>query len=151
VLPLPQVATTEQIPVKIYIKTMVHHGGDKETYELTAFGRYQKTATAAYLRYEEAMDVGMVNTTVKITEKDMLIIRNGAVKTRMVFRPGQAVSGTYHSPHGLLQMVTEAKSFEHSHDNETNDGIIKLHYDLSIQATLAGTYHLEIKYEEEQK
>ncbi|MGJ7920699.1 DUF1934 domain-containing protein [Neobacillus sp. LXY-4] len=148
---MPAKMTTEPIPVKINVKTMIDHGDHTETYELTAFGRYQQTATASFLRYEEAMEVGPVNTMIKMAENEVLILRNGAVKMRMVFRKGLAVSGTYHSPHGLMEIITEAKSIDHSHNKETNEGMINLHYDLSMQATLAGTYHLEIKYEEERK
>lgn len=148
-----------QLPVKIYIKTTVYHPSEDsslasvapETYELIVFGQYQETSTAAYLRYQEAMEVGAVNTTVKITEDELLILRSGALKMRMVFRCNKPVSGTYHSPHGYMEIVTEAHAFAHNHNTKTNEGNIALQYDLSMQETLAGTYQLEIKYEEERK
>nr|WP_318506747.1 DUF1934 domain-containing protein [Bacillus sp. T3] len=115
-----------QTPVKIYIKTVIHHPQQQvtedqankfesenqyranseeftssssptmpsqastqpETYELITFGQYQETQTAAYLRYQEVLEVGTVNTTVKITNDEMLILRSGALNMRMVFRPG---------------------------------------------------------------
>lgn len=178
-----------QTPVKIYIKTVIHHpqqqeaeeqvneiendnqhrtnspelpssltpttlsqeSAEPETYELITFGQYQETQTATYLRYQEALEVGTVNTTVKITNDEMLILRSGALKMRMVFRPGKPVSGTYHSPHGYMEIVTEAQNFTHDYNNKSNKGHITLKYDLSMQETLAGTYHLDIKYEEERK
>lgn len=142
-----------QIPVELKIKTTIHHQDDDkpEVYELIASGNYQKKASAAYLRYDEAMDVGTVNTTVKVTERDLLILRNGPVKMRMVFQPGQAVSGTYHSPHGLLEIITEADSLESFHNDQTNEGFINLQYNLTMQDTMAGTYQVEIKYKEEGK
>jgi len=179
-----------QTPVKIYIKTVIHHPEQQvtedqanefekdhlyranseaeltssssptmssqastapETYELITFGQYQETQTAAYLRYQEVLEVGTVNTTVKITNDEMLILRSGALKMRMVFRPGKPVSGTYHSPHGFMEIVTEAQNFTHHHNHKSNEGHITLKYDLSMQETLAGTYHLDIKYEEERK
>lgn len=143
---------TEQIPVTIQIKTVIQQGDDTETYRLTAFGQYQQTATAAYLRYEEVMDgdVGNVKTTIKVSETETLILRNGAVKMRMVLRPGIEVSGTYHSPHGIMETVITAQEIDHSFNGQTNEGIINLTYDLNVQGTLAGTYHLEIKFKEEQ-
>ena len=141
---------TEQIPVTIQIKTVIQQGNDTETYKLTAFGSYQQTATAVYLRYEEEMDVGNVKTTVKVSDTETLILRNGAVKMRMVLRPGIEVSGTYHSPHGIMETIITTHKIDHSFNQQTNQGIINLTYDLSMQGTLAGTYHLEIKFKEEQ-
>jgi uncharacterized beta-barrel protein YwiB (DUF1934 family) len=152
VLPLPE-NRAPQIPVKLYIKTVINHSDspEPENYELIVFGQYQKTNTAAYLRYEEILDGGKVNTTVKIAQDEILILRSGAIKMRMVFRPGLPVSGTYHSQHGYMEIVTEAKSMHHGHNDLTNEGIINLTYDLSMQENLAGTYKLDIKYKEERK
>lgn len=148
-------APQTQIPVKLYIKTVIYHpeSTEPENYELIVFGHYQRTQAATYIRYQEVLDEGNVNTTVKIAHDDeeILILRNGAIKMRMVFRPNKPVSGTYHAPHGYMEIVTEAKSFAHEHIDETNAGTIKLKYDLSMQETLAGTYNLEIKYKEERR
>jgi uncharacterized beta-barrel protein YwiB (DUF1934 family) len=168
VLPL-QTSTAEQIPVKINVKTTIHQGdGFKpavtagtiekvkkaettETYELIAFGRYKKTASAVYIRYTEAMEVGNIDTTVKITDKETLILRNGAIKMRMIFHPGHQVSGTYHTPHGLMEIITDTKTLQYSFNEKTNEGQISLQYDLSMQGALAGTYDLEIKFKEERR
>ena len=111
-----------QKPIKLNIKTTIYHHEDQEpeVYELVAFGSRQKKASSTYLRYEEAMDVGNVSTTVKLSDGEMLILRNGAVKMRMVFQPDKAIPGTYHSPHGLLEIVTEAKRLESFHNDQTN-------------------------------
>ncbi|NMD70023.1 DUF1934 domain-containing protein [Bacillus sp. DNRA2] len=148
-------ATQTQIPVKFYIKTVVYHPESKEpeNFELILFGHYQHTANATYLRYQEVMDVGTVNTTIKLSHNDdeMVILRNGAMKMRMVFRPNKQVSGAYHTENGYMEIVTEAKSFAYQHNDQTNEGTINLTYDLSMQEILAGTYNLEIKYKEERK
>lgn len=173
-----QTNPAEQIPVKINVKTAIYQGDGSgtagtaktaktaetaetpetadntetpETYELTVFGRYQKTSTAVYLRYIEAMEVGNVDTTVKIAEKETLILRNGAIKMRMVFRPGHQVSGTYHSPHGLMEIVTDTKTLQYFFNEQIKEGSVSLKYDLTMQGTLAGTYCLEIKFKEEGK
>lgn len=140
-----------QIPVKIHIKTAIDQGDGTETYELIAFGRYQKTDSAQYLRYEEAMEVGNVNTTLKITEEEMLILRNGPVKMRMTFRLGQPISGTYSTPLGFMEIVTEAKKLHYSINETERAGTVSLKYDLTVQGALAGTYQLEINFKEEGK
>lgn len=150
VLPLPA-SPAEQIPVKINVKTDVHQNNENEIYELTVFGRYQKTDSASFLRYEEVVEAGTVTTTVKITEEGALILRSGALKMRMTFRENQTITGTYQSPYGTLQTEAITKQLEHSYHPHTKEGHLELLYDLIIQGSQAGTYHLTITYKEEAK
>lgn len=144
-------AAAEQIPVKINVKTVVQQDNEQQAYELTVFGRYQKTESASFLRYEEVLEEGTVTTTVKITAEGALILRSGAVKMRMTFRKNQTMPGSYQSPYGTMQAEAITKQLEHSFHLHTNEGNLNLLYDLNIQGTKAGTYHLKISYKEEGK
>src|SRR4051794_28246418 len=74
---------TEQLPVKITVNTMIHNGSEKETYELITFGHYYKKTKSVFLRYEEFVEEGTINTVVKISDQEGSIIRSGAVKMRI--------------------------------------------------------------------
>lgn len=141
----------EQIPVKINVKTVVQQNNEQEAYELMVFGRYQKTESASFLRYDEVLEEGTVTTTVKITDEGALILRSGALKMRMTFQENQTMPGTYQSPYGIMQTEAITKQLEHSFNPLTNEGNLNLLYDLNIQGTKAGTYHLKITYKEESK
>lgn len=133
-----------EIPVKINIKTTID---EQESIELVVFGRYQQRDKAAFLQYEEVMDEGNVRTIVKVTDQDALILRGGAVKMRLPFRMDQELIGSYELPLGLFDTTTRTHKLAHTYENGT--GQIEIHYDFSFQGSHAGTYHLEIRFQEE--
>nr|WP_321202566.1 DUF1934 domain-containing protein [Cytobacillus horneckiae] len=139
----------EQVPVKIKVKTDIRNGKDKETFELTAFGRYYKKDSARFLQYEEAMEDGLVKTIVKISEQDGLILRSGSVKMRLPFRMNKSLRGSYETPYGVFEMMTLTKRMVHSFEEDKSMGSIDLLYELKMQGSRAGTYHLAITFEEE--
>jgi uncharacterized beta-barrel protein YwiB (DUF1934 family) len=134
-----QVSTrpAEQVPVKVLVKTVV----DEETYEMTTFGHYFIKGSSAYLKYEESMPEGTIQTTVKVKDAEVLILRKGAVDMRLHFLLNKITSGTYKTPHGLLMTEADTKKIE------LEDGRIEIRYHLSIQGSRAGTYHMNINYE----
>lgn len=128
----------EQIPVKLKVKTVV----DEEEYELTTFGHFFKKGQSAYLKYEESMEEGAVKTTVKIKENEVLILRSGAVDMRLHFLLDKTTPGTYQTPLGVLATETETKRIMIEEER------IEILYKLSIQGSHAGTYHMNIHYQE---
>ena len=77
---------TEQLPVKITVNTTIQNGTEKETYELITFGYYVKKTKSVFLRYEEFLEEGTINTIVKISGQEGSILRTGAVKMRIPFQ-----------------------------------------------------------------
>jgi uncharacterized beta-barrel protein YwiB (DUF1934 family) len=51
--------------------------------------------------------------------------------------------GSYEMPFGTFETMTLAKRIEHS------DGLIDILYDFTMQGSHAGTYHLEITFQED--
>lgn len=137
-----------EIPVKINVKTTID---DQEMFELTVFGRYFQKDQASYLQYEEVMEEGAVRTIVKAapTKDEALILRSGAVKMRLPFELGRKLRGSYEMPFGTFETTTKARKLDHSFEN--GSGQISILYDFAMQGTPAGTYHLEISFQEEQK
>jgi len=127
-----------QIPVKVKVKTVIN----KEPYELTAFGRYSEKGDSTYLQYDEMMPEGTIHTTVKLKNGEVLILRKGAVDMRLHFIPNKTTPGTFHTAHG--SMLTEAKTKKIS----IGVGQVEVRYDLKIQGSNAGTYQMNINYEE---
>ncbi|EIJ80269.1 hypothetical protein PB1_07907 [Bacillus methanolicus PB1] len=133
----------EQMPVKIKIKTEIHQDGNKETFEFITFGRYYQKGESSFLQYEEVLEDGRINTTVKISGQEVLILRSGAVKMRMRFQEQKTLAGTYETPYGVLQTSASTKRIY------KNTGFLEIVYDLQMQGQDAGTYHMTIRYEEE--
>jgi uncharacterized beta-barrel protein YwiB (DUF1934 family) len=116
-----------------------------------AFGRLQKTENATFLRYNEEMEVGTVATTIKLSPKGALILRSGAIKMRMNFSERQTLPGTYQTPFGTMQTETHTEKLSYLSQPNINEGTVDLIYNLTIQGSLAGTYHMTITYKEEGK
>jgi len=150
VLSVP-IGASEQIPVKVTVTTAIYSGMEKETFELTTFGRYYKKADSSYLQYEETMEEGEVRTTVKITGNEVLILRNGAIGMRLHFLLDKKTPGNYKTPYGVLETSALAKRIDANHNEQSQEGHVDLLYDMQIQGSEAGTYHLTIKYKEEGK
>lgn len=131
-----------EIPVKIRVKTTIDR---QESFELLTFGRYFQKDGAAFLKYEEVQEEGTVRTIVKVAGSGALILRGGAVKMRLPFELDRKLRGSYELPFGVFETTTVAKRIEHT------EGRIDILYDFAMSGEHAGTYHLEITFEEERK
>ena len=145
------IGPAEQIPVKVTVKTAIYSGKEKETFELTTFGRYYTKASSSYLQYDEVMEEGDVHTTVKISGDEVLILRSGAIKMRLHFLLNKKTPGDYKTPYGLLETSALTKRLDTNFDENEQRGHVDLLYDMAIQGTSAGTYHLTINFKEEGK
>jgi uncharacterized beta-barrel protein YwiB (DUF1934 family) len=141
----------EQTPVKIKVKTDIRSGGNKETFELTAFGRYYKKNGSRFLQYDEENEAGTVKTIVKMAEGEALILRSGAVKMRLPFRMNKRMRGSYEMPFGTMEMLTLTKGLSQTFEDGNGKGSFDLLYEMKMQGSQAGTYHLAITFEEEGK
>jgi uncharacterized beta-barrel protein YwiB (DUF1934 family) len=141
--------TAEQKPVKVKVKTDIRDGQNKETFEFTTFGRYYTKAESSYLQYEEVLEEGTIKTIVKLSSKEALILRSGAINMRMVFRLHKRLRGSYRSPYGTLEVMTNTQRMEHFFNEEEMTGQLELLYDLTMQGAKTGTYHMIITFEED--
>ncbi|WP_235824704.1 DUF1934 domain-containing protein [Bacillus salipaludis] len=137
---------TPEIPVRINVRTTIDQ---QESFELRLFGQYFEKGNASYLKYEEAMEEGSVRTIVKMTAGEGLILRGGSVKMRLPFELNRKLNGSYEMPFGQFETTTLTKNLEHSFEN--GKGLIDILYDFTMQGSPAGTYHLQITFQEDKK
>jgi uncharacterized beta-barrel protein YwiB (DUF1934 family) len=135
-----------EIPVKIKVKTTIDR---EETFELLVFGRFFRKENAYFLQYDEVMEEGTVKTIVKLTKEEVLILRSGAIKMRLPFQLNRKLNGNYQLPFGVFQTTTLARELDFSY--EKNQGHLHIVYDFEMQDEPAGTYQLEISFQEEHK
>lgn len=141
--------TVGQKSAKIKVKTTIWNNGEQETFELTTFGRYYEKGDSIYLQYEELLEEETVKSIVKVSGDEVLILRSGAVNMRMVFSAGNKHAGRYETPYGVMGVETITKNLAHQLDKHR--GSIDVLYELHMQGALAGTYQLDISFEEEKK
>lgn len=136
--------------VKIKVKTTIFHEDGCEVLEAEAQGSFYQKKNASFLQYEEMGEAGRIRTIVKTSGNEALILRSGAVNMRLPFAIGRKLSGSYELPFGKFAVASLAKRIESSYFAESGKGYIDILYDFSMkEADSAGTYHLEITFQEE--
>lgn len=143
------VESKKSIPVKIHLKTTIDHGDEVETYELTLFGEYYQKAHSAFLKYEELLQEGAIQTIVKVAEQEALILRSGSIKMRLSFDLEDEKAGSYEGEYGTLLLTTKTMSLENrKNESERLSGQFILKYDLKMQGSTVGTYEMVLDYKE---
>jgi len=140
---------TEPMPVKITVSTTIRNGKEKETYELITFGQYIQKTNSTFLRYDEMMEEGTNKTTIKISQQEGSIIRKGAVNMKLLFQKNRSLQGNYQTPYGIFDIQTATSRINHEFDTTLKKGEIDILYDLKMQGSHAGTYHMAITFEED--
>lgn len=140
----------EQTEVKIHLKTHIQHGEEKDSFELFSDGRYYEKGDSFFLKYDEVQEEGTIHTIVKMKQdEEVLILRSGAVKMRMVLKEGEELVGSYESQLGTLMITTKTAKLTHTVDRIRNNGEISLSYQLYMQGNPVGKYEMNISYKEE--
>lgn len=125
------------------------HGTDgdaDEPIEIITPGQYFYKNGKHYVMFDEVME-GLeeaVKSTIKFTENQMELIRNGAATTRMVFQPGQEHMVIYQTPMGPLSISLYTEDMDASlTENHMN---LEINYSLKTEGIVIteSTVHLEI-------
>ncbi|MBR8645124.1 DUF1934 domain-containing protein [[Brevibacterium] frigoritolerans] len=95
--------------IKVTLQTKIKHGSETETYELVTFGTKMYKGADLYLQYKEENETGQTQTTIKHKPDETILLRNGAIKMRQLFRLQEATNGHYESIYGRLGLRTTTK------------------------------------------
>lgn len=139
----------EKQSVKVTLKTKITVGSETEAYELITFGTKFQKNSSFYLQYAEENEAGKVQTTVKNKDNEILLLRNGAIKMRQLFREGEMTNGHYESMYGMLALVTKTKHAHHQWNDMTKEGRFDITYQMQMQGAEPGQYELTLTYKEE--
>lgn len=134
-------------PVGIRLHSSIQHPGQEiETHELQTTGLLIEKATAFYLKYDEDHHGDNIQTTLKMSDVDALIMRSGAVKMRLPFDAEQNRAGEYGN--GPATFALQVKTNHLEFIKEPKGGQFNVHYELHTEGSLLGTYKLNITYTE---
>ncbi|KGR85732.1 DUF1934 domain-containing protein [Lysinibacillus odysseyi] len=120
--------------------------GEQETYEMWLQGTFIEKSGTHYLRYEEVQDDQTIRTTVKLTNEQAFIMRNGGINMRLPLNTSQQERGRYESKFGLIPLMTETNQL--SYERLETGGQFRTEYELIIDGSSVGNYTLEINYTE---
>ena len=134
-------------PVRIRLHSSIRHPGQEiETHELQATGQLIEKANAFYLKYDEDHNGDNIKTTLKMSDRDALIMRSGAVKMRLPFDTEENRVGEYGN--GPATFALQVKTNHLEFKGEQTGGQFNVHYELHTEGSLLGTYKLNITYTE---
>lgn len=139
-----------RMPVHIKVYNIIQQGTEKERIEFYTTGEYFQKDEAIYLSYEEEHDFGRVQSLLKISEDEALLMRSGAVKMRQRFQTDQSTTTNYETPFGTMRLTTRTKSLTWSTNEKQKHGTLKLEYDLDLGHE-KHVHTLTIEYKEEKE
>lgn len=106
-------------------------------------GLYYIKGNTTYILFDEKQEVGLIKTTVKINEDEVLITRSGPVSMRQLFKKNEQTSGTLKSPYGNFLMETKTDQMEYSY------GKLFVSYTLTLNGEETDRQSITIKFKEE--
>ena len=125
------------------------HDNDGETdapIETMTPGQYYLKNGKHYVVYDEVMEglEGTLKSTIKFTENEVELIRNGAASARMLFQPGHEHMVIYQTPMGPLSISLYTEELDVSIREEK----IELHVEYSLKTegvvVSESTVHIEV-------
>ncbi|GIM45781.1 hypothetical protein DNHGIG_13300 [Collibacillus ludicampi] len=103
-------------PVKIIVNTtQTLSDGSTQTYNQTFEGFWYVKGDVQYFHYQENNESGLGNTqtTLKVAQNDITLIRQGEINMRHVYQLDKQFSGQYQTPYGNLGFWIETEKMDH--------------------------------------
>lgn len=120
---------------------------EPEVIELTTEGTMEFHGGGWDISYQESALTGLegVTTTFRVEPGKVILTREGALNSQMVFQEGVDHDSLYQMPFGALLLTVRATSV--FFDIVPDGGVIDLSYQICIENTEAGVidYHLDIR------
>ena len=122
--------------------------GETDKVEFVTEGSLFEKNGKYYIKYKEMLDkdAGSSETTMKIEESKVTILRYGEVNTQMVLECGKKNMNYYETPCGSILVGAIADTL--SIDVGGPKGLIKLNYDVEINNVLTSRNNVILTYEE---
>jgi uncharacterized beta-barrel protein YwiB (DUF1934 family) len=111
--------------------------GTFRTYEQKSEGVWYLKGNAQYLLYPEddASGLGKTQTTLKIAQDGITLIRQGEIRMHHVFRQTGRFPGTYSTPYGNFTFWVEMERMEHTMEQfpGEREGKIRIDYRMEME------------------
>ncbi|MET1248640.1 DUF1934 domain-containing protein [Sporolactobacillus sp. STCC-11] len=131
----------------VFISRICDPGQSRKQQKTTAVlqGRVGRSGSSLYLVFSaEIADVGPADYTIRVGDKEALIIRKGASPMRQPLMIGQTMTGTYGTQIGHMETKASAEIIDS--DTSGDSGAVRLVYDLSVADQSVGKVLLDYRY-----
>lgn len=135
------------IPIKLHIQSSQSDcKGTIDSMEFYTEGKYYEKLGSKYLSYQESEISGLEGTTtiLKLGKEEAVLIRNGALSSKMTFRIGCETKNAYSTEYGILDLSILAHKIDINICNSLVNSVY-LKYGLRINTGEAFTNEMTIK------
>ena len=135
---------------RITVKSTQRAGGEQDSTQLTARGRFTFMGNSAVISYvEEAEDGGRTDVTIRATDTEVTVQRGrGPVSAPLRLALGQHCTSDYATPYGSFAITTYTRRIQNRLTN--HGGTLTLVYDLEFGGGITETtLHLTVQKTEE--
>lgn len=122
----------KEVVISIHSIHSVDHV-DEDTLDFTTDGLYSYDSGVGTMSYFESEVTGLEGTRTCVTVKpdEVVVDRDGSMKSRMVFREGMKNSFIYTTPYGNANMGMDTRRIRHSLDE--HGGSVEIDYILNME------------------
>ncbi|MEH7383854.1 DUF1934 domain-containing protein [Bacillus sp. JJ1521] len=138
----------EGTPIELKFVTEIKDGPRKENVAFDAIGLYYIKGNKTYLQFDEKQVMGTVKTVIKISEKEVLILRSGILKMRQIYRKNETTIGSFQNQLGTFDLTAKTNNIEYKWYKNSRKGTLFLAYELSLQGEKSGLHKISITFKE---
>lgn len=134
-------------PIKLHITSSQSDSqGIADSMEFYTEGRYYEKQGRRYITYEESEVSGLsgTNTILKLGREEAVLIRNGALSSRMTFRIGCETKNAYRTEYGVFELSILTQKLDINVCNSLVNSVY-LKYRLSINSGEAYINEMNMK------
>lgn len=140
----------ERKSVRIQITNLVRQMDALEKTEITVPGVFYRDEGNIYLQYEEQQVEGKIRSVLKVSETELLLLRNGAVNMRLhFFKDKSRSTASVESGAGKFLFESELVSYNEAFSQDAAQGEVAFQYDLLSAGTYVGSYEVTMRIEED--
>ncbi len=130
--------------VRIQLVATHRVDGQKEETNHSYQGKGVEKGSGWYITYKEHVEgAGDVTTTLKVSEKEVTLLRQGALQMKQQFQKGVSSHSTYVTPHGRFSMETHTVKLRMTGEQERPQEI-RIEYQLWMNEQYTGEHELVV-------
>lgn len=137
----------EQQVVQVEIATLIRQGDQQEEFAFQEPGQLVQMANQKrYLRYVERQNEIETPVQFRFDQEQVILSRQGQLKSMMVFDQQQATITKYPTAYGLIDLTIQTQDLKVDINWPQAQGSVLIKYQLLNQGQLLGNYRIKLQF-----
>ncbi len=144
----PEMRNNMKENIVLYITGLHSTGSDDDSVEMIYAGKHYFRNGKHFIKYQESLEDGLLtDNMIKISPKEVELVKKGPMTTNMLFTIGEKNLSYYDTPFGSMTMGIDTSDMcITENDGEMN---VDIHYNLEMNGNHVAKSHVVIKVREE--